>query len=387
MRRGWCTLLLAVLTFGGAILQSGCGGVTGNVQGVAPTVAVVVSPSSVTLQTGATQQFAATVTGLSSSAVTWSATAGTITASGLYTAPSTPGTYTVSAQSTADSKQSGSATVTVTSAPPAVSVSVSPSTASVQPSQTKQFSATVSGTTNTAVTWTATGGTINSSGLYTAPASPGTYTVTATSAADTSKSATATVTVQAVATQILNASPTSLAFGNVLVGGTSTQTVTITNAGTASVTVTAANFTGGVFTAPGLTLPATIAPNTSVTVPVQFMPDVSGPFSGSVSVVSNATNSPATIAFSGTGLAPQPHSVDLSWTGSTSTNVVGYYIYRSTTSGGGYAKLNTSSVGSTTYTDSTVSSGTTYYYVVTAVDNNGNESAYSNQSTAMIPTP
>jgi fibronectin type 3 domain-containing protein len=42
-------------------------------------------------------------------------------------------------------------------------------------------------------------------------------------------------------------------------------------------------------------------------------------------------------------------------------------------------------VGATDYTDSTVASGTTYYYVVTAVDSNNNESAYSNQATAVIP--
>jgi len=44
-------------------------------------------------------------------------------------------------------------------------------------------------------------------------------------------------------------------------------------------------------------------------------------------------------------------------------------------------------VASTTYTDSTVQAGVTYFYVVTAVDSSGNESVYSNQASATVPTP
>jgi fibronectin type 3 domain-containing protein len=154
------------------------------------------------------------------------------------------------------------------------------------------------------------------------------------------------------------------------------------------VTVTAANFTGGVFSATGLTLPVTIAAGATQTVAIKFAPAVSGPASGSVSFVSNAANSPASVTLSGAGVAPQQHSVDLSWVGSTSSGVVGYYVYRSTTSGSGYTKLNAGSVApTTTYTDSTVKSGMTYYYVVTAVDGSGTESSYSNQASAAIPTP
>jgi len=65
--------------------------------------------------------------------------------------------------------------------------------------------------------------------------------------------------------------------------------------------------------------------------------------------------------------------------------VVGYYIYRGTTSGGPYTKLNSSPVLLTTYTDSTVQSGLTYYYVTTAVDSGGNESVHSNEVSAPIP--
>ena len=78
------------------------------------------------------------------------------------------------------------------------------------------------------------------------------------------------------------------------------------------------------------------------------------------------------------------HTVSLSWIASTST-VTGYNVYRSTSNGSGYVKINTSLVSGLTYTDSSVTSGTTYFYVTTAVDSSGNESGFSNQATAVIP--
>jgi fibronectin type 3 domain-containing protein len=117
---------------------------------------------------------------------------------------------------------------------------------------------------------------------------------------------------------------------------------------------------------------------------VVFSPTAAGTDSGTVAVTSNATGSPTTIALSGTGVQASSHTVTLTWTASTST-VSGYNVYRSTTNGSGYAKINTSLVGAVSYTDSTVQNSTTYYYVTTAVDGSGNESAYSNQATAAIP--
>jgi fibronectin type 3 domain-containing protein len=49
--------------------------------------------------------------------------------------------------------------------------------------------------------------------------------------------------------------------------------------------------------------------------------------------------------------------------------------------------INSSLDGSTAYTDNTVVSGQTYYYVATAVDSGSNESAYSGQVQAVIPSP
>ena len=78
------------------------------------------------------------------------------------------------------------------------------------------------------------------------------------------------------------------------------------------------------------------------------------------------------------------HSVQLTWHASTSS-VVGYNIYRSTTSGGPYVKINASLVTPLAYNDGTVVSSTTYYYVTTSVDSTGIESVYSNQAVASIP--
>jgi fibronectin type 3 domain-containing protein len=117
---------------------------------------------------------------------------------------------------------------------------------------------------------------------------------------------------------------------------------------------------------------------------VIFSPSTAGSDAGTVTVTSTASASPTTIALSGTGVQPVTHSATLTWTASTST-VSGYNVYRSTTNGSGYAKINSGLVPSVTYNDTTVQSGTTYYYVVTAVDASGDESADSNQATAVIP--
>jgi hypothetical protein len=165
----------------------------------ASSVAVSISPTSVTVASGGTQPFSATVSNASNTSVTWSATGGTISSSGLYTAPTVTSntTATVTATSVADATKWASATVSITAN--AVTVSISPTSATLGSGGTQQFSAAVSNTSNTSVTWSATAGTVSSSGLYTAPTvtSNTTATVTATSAADPTKSASATVSVSA----------------------------------------------------------------------------------------------------------------------------------------------------------------------------------------------
>ena len=76
-------------------------------------------------------------------------------------------------------------------------------------------------------------------------------------------------------------------------------------------------------------------------------------------------------------------TVTLNWNDNSESDLDGYNIYRSTTSGSGYAKVNGSLLTSSAYIDNTVTNGTTYYYVVTALDILGNESNYSNEDSAM----
>ncbi len=168
-------------------------------------IPVAVSLSgSVSLAANGVNQFIATVTGTTQTGVNWSLNPpiGTLSPSGLYQAPGsilTEQTITVTATSIADPTKSASATITLLSTQP-ISVGLSPSTISLLVGQTQQFTATVTGTTETGVTWKMSRqvGRLSDSGLYTAPSSLlalETLTVTATAVADPTKSASATITL------------------------------------------------------------------------------------------------------------------------------------------------------------------------------------------------
>jgi hypothetical protein len=172
---------------------------TTQVQVRAATGTISISPTSVTLGSQQTNQFSVTSSEASSASVRWTARLGSISSSGLYTAPmvtaQSQDTVTVSS---ADGSKSSSASVTVRpQLTQAVDVSVSPNSATVRSGLTTQFSAVVSGTTNTAVTWTAKLGSISSSGRYIAPtvSVQSNDTVTAVSVADGSVSASASIAV------------------------------------------------------------------------------------------------------------------------------------------------------------------------------------------------
>ncbi len=201
---------------------------------------MAVTPASAAVSLGSTQQFQAVVTGSADANVTWevngiaggNATAGTIGATGLYAAPSVlPSTSNVriSAASEADPQMSGSAIVNLESSI-AITVSLSPTTASVPSGGAQVFTASVSGTTNTGVTWSVNGiaggnstiGTIANTGTgtatatYTAPSappSPATVTVTATSTEDASKSGSASVMITCGASDAISPSSASVALG------------------------------------------------------------------------------------------------------------------------------------------------------------------------------
>lgn len=205
-------LLFVVLT---ALIWAGCGGSKKDTTTTG--VTVTISPTNPSVAGANTQQFTATVTGSTNTGVTWQvngvtggdATNGTISTTGLYTAPTvlpTTTTVAVTAVSQADTTKTASTLVTLTA--PAVTISISPTSATVPAGGTQQFTptVTVTGSTNNAVTWSVSGvpggdaihGTIDANGLYTAPASPpkSAITVTATSQANTTFTAKATITLQ-----------------------------------------------------------------------------------------------------------------------------------------------------------------------------------------------
>jgi len=102
---------------------------------------------------------------------------------------------------------------------------------------------------------------------------------------------------------LLSANPASLAFGSVQVGSNSSLSETLTNTGGAATTISQATVTGAGFSITGLSLPVTLNPGQAVTFHVKFSPTNPGTVNGSVSVVSDASNSPLSIPLSGTGLA------------------------------------------------------------------------------------
>jgi fibronectin type 3 domain-containing protein len=181
---------------------------------------------------------------------------------------------------------------------------------------------------------------------------------------------------------VLSITPSSANFGNVPLGGSSSQSVVVSNASVNNIAISQASVAGREFSISGLSLPLTLAAGQNSTFSVAFTPSGAGTVTGSVSIVSNATNSPTTEALSGTGI----HNVVLSWQPSTSI-VAGYNVYRGTVSGGPYTKLDSSLVGATNYRDTTVQAGQTYYYVATAVDSNNNESTHSTEVSAVVPSP
>jgi uncharacterized protein YjdB len=169
-------------------------------------ISISVRPTALTLFTGRSETFTATVLGTDNKAVIWSVqegpAGGSITDGGRYTAPSIPGTYHVVVTSKANPDKRAVATVTVNAAPTTeVTVSIQPAALTLLIGRSETFRATVTGTDNKSVIWSIQeregAGSITDAGRYTAPIRPGIYHIVATSKANTAKKAVATVTVKA----------------------------------------------------------------------------------------------------------------------------------------------------------------------------------------------
>jgi hypothetical protein len=269
-------------------------------------------------------------------------------------------------------------------------ITTEPVSKTVVAGNTASFTVTATGTAPLRYQWNKNGVAISeaTSSVYTTPAETttdnnATFTVAVSNSAGSVASNAATLTVSA-ATHILNSSASSLSFGNINVSGDSIKTATLTNAGNSNVTISNVTISGAGFNTSGVSSGLILAPGQTTALTATFAPSGPGSVTGKISVASNATNSPDSIALSGTGVTAINHSVGLSWSPSTST-VTGYNTYSSTQSGGPYTKLTGTPVPSTSYTDSTVQGGKIYYFVVTSVDSSNMESPYSSEVSALVP--
>jgi len=290
-----------------------------------PPVTVSVTPATTTLYTSQAQQFTATVGNTANTSVTWSLSpsgVGSVNASGLYTAPSSITAQKVvilTATSQADPSKQSSSTVTVY---PLVTVSVTPATSALYASKVQQFTATVGNTANSAVTWSLSPsgvGSVNASGLYTAPSSitaQKVVTLTATSQADPSKHSSSTVTLYPPVT--VSVAPATLTL---YPSRTQQFTATVGNAVDGSVSWSISPQGVGTVNSSGLyTAPATIASRRviSVVATSRVDPTKSGAASITLSPPVTVSLAPATVS-----LGPsQTQQFNATVTNSTNTAVV-----------------------------------------------------------------
>ena len=241
-----------------------------------PVVSITLGPASISLVASQTQQFTATVTGSSNTGASWqiSPQVGTISTGGLYTAPATIASaqnITVIATSLADSTKTATTTITLT---PVVTITLGPASVNLAASQTQQFTATVTGSSNTGASWQISPqvGTISTGGLYTAPAtvaSAQNITVTATSLADSTKTASVVVTLTPTVSITLGPANTSLSASQ-------TQQFTAAVTGTSNTGVSwSISPTLGTISSSGLyTAPATITSAQNVIVTAASLADL-----------------------------------------------------------------------------------------------------------------
>jgi Abnormal spindle-like microcephaly-assoc'd, ASPM-SPD-2-Hydin len=369
-------------------------------------IAVTVSPTSATVPSGGTQQFTAQVVNSANQAVTWSVTAGTVSSSGLFTAPvvSKTMTATLTATSVADNTKSASATITVTFT--ASTLSANPASlafGTVQVGSKANLSETLTDTGSSSVTisqanLTGTGFSISGLTLPVTLTSNQSVTFTATFAPTASGAVSGTLSIVSDAANSpltislsgtgasqgqLAVSPTTLSFGTVTVGASASLNGNLTATG-ASVVISSASSNSSEFVLSGITLPVTLGAGQSATFTVTFLPNASGTANASLTFTSNASNSSTTESLTGTGQAAASHWVGLTW--NPSSGAVSYNVYRKLSTDQTYTQIYSGDT-TTSYTDNNVVAGQTYDYVVTGVDTSGDESGYSNMAPATIPTP
>ncbi len=295
-------------------------------------------------------------------------------------------------------QQTTTVTLTVT-APPSFTITAAPASLTVvQGNQgTSTITTAVSGGFNNSISISASGvpsgatvtfnptsipapGSGNSTmSISVASSTPtGTYPITVTgNGGGVQQSATVTLTVTAAPSFAISASPSSLSVMQES-QGISTITVSISNGFNNPVSLSASGMPSGTTVSFNpATIPAPGSGNSTMTITVGAT--LMGTYPITVTASGGGIYQTVTVNLTVTA------QVILSWTASQSPGIAGYNIYRSTTSGGPYTKINSSLDPNTNYNDLAVQDGVTYYYVTTAVNNQGQESAYSNESSATVP--
>jgi Abnormal spindle-like microcephaly-assoc'd, ASPM-SPD-2-Hydin len=421
LHKEYQVLVLQMCSIVATAWMSGCAGVAEPL----PSLAVTPASLSVSAKVGTSTQQVATITNVGTTSVSVNQailTGAGFSMSGLSTpvvlAPKESQSFTVKFTAATAGTVNGSLAMmtdlkhrpvilslhgtAATGNPSVTSVAVSPTVASPAPTAKVQFTATVQGSTaNNAVTWTATMGTINPAGVYTAPATAASGMVTATSVADPTKSASAVVTVAAASTPsapppgggaavtLVTITP---ARASVATGGTQSFNATVLgSASDKAVTWRAALGTitaAGVYTAPRKTgtdvvTATSVADSTksaaaTITVTATPTPTNPGPSVTSVTVLP----SPASSITGGT------LTFSASVQGSTSNKAVTWKAALGTiNAAGGYtapAKAGTDSVTATSVADPTKSGSATV--TVTAAPPNNPPSTPSVTGVTISPT-
>ncbi len=362
-------LALPIL-FTGVISIAGCGGASFLPNSQTSTIAAVsvtCTPSSIS--TGGVTQCQAVVTGSGAynSDVMWTADMGTISSSGIYTAPtnSTVGsaTVTVTATSKQDKNKFGKGVLSFgnasnTSAVSGVSVVAKPS--SITMVEASNCEATVSGSGNysTAVSWTATGGSITQSGIFT-PSGPGSGTCTAYSTQDNTKFGTAIINTASVP---LSANVTGVSVtatpSSINMAQTSTCSANVIGTSTYSNAVVW-SATGGKITSGGVFTPSGVGTGTCTATSAQDSTK-----SATASIGISAAPIPGSVTVTGIAVTANPSSITtsqtatclaaVSGTGAFSNAVVWSATGGTITSGGVFTP---SGVGTGTCTATSTQSG------------------------------
>ena len=99
----------------------------------------------------------------------------------------------------------------------------------------------------------------------------------------------------------LSLSPTSITFGNITVGQTSTKSVTLTNSGTGILMISGISVSGSEFTASGPHLPLALSAGQSSSINVVFKPTADTPATGTITITSDAVEPSMIVALAGEG--------------------------------------------------------------------------------------